>query len=78
MHAAFFAGDLATARDIHLRTMPLTRALFSAPNPVPTKTALSMLDILPNSLVRLPLIEANDRERAVIHAAIKDYGLLRA
>ena len=78
MHEAFFGGDLTTARKIHLATMPLTRAMFSAPNPVPTKTALSMLDILPNSLVRLPLIEANDRERAVIHAAIKDYGLLRA
>ena len=78
MHDAFFGGDLVAARKIHLATMPLTRAMFSAPNPVPTKTALSMLDVLPNSLVRLPLIEANDRERAVIHAAIKDYGLLRA
>ena len=78
MHTAFFAGDMATARQIHLHMTPLTRAMFSAPSPVPTKTALAMLDILPNSLVRLPMIEANDRERAVIHAAIKDYGLLRA
>ena len=78
MHAAFFEGDLATARQIHWNTVPLIKGMFSAPNPVPTKTALAMLDILPNSLVRLPLLEANDRERAVIHAAIKDYGLLRA
>ncbi|MBV9849585.1 MAG: 4-hydroxy-tetrahydrodipicolinate synthase [Armatimonadetes bacterium] len=74
MHTAFFDdNDLATARRIHLRTLPLTKAMFSAPSPVPTKTALCMLDVLPNSLVRLPLVEANDRERAVIHAALKDY-----
>ena len=78
MHKAFFDGDLSTAREIHLRTLPITHALFIAPSPVPTKTALSMLDVLPNSLVRLPLIEANERERAIIHAAMKDYGLLRA
>jgi 4-hydroxy-tetrahydrodipicolinate synthase len=78
MHEAFFAGDLATAREIHLRTLPMTKAMFSAPNPVPTKTALTMLDILPSSRVRLPLVEANERERAGIHAALKDYGLLRA
>ncbi len=78
MHEAFFGGDMASARRLHLGTAALTKAMFSAPNPVPTKTALAMLDVLPNSLVRLPLVEANERERAVIHAALKDYGLLRA
>lgn len=76
MHDAFFCGDTATARALHVKTVPLTKAMFSAPNPVPTKTALSMLDVLPNSLVRLPLVEANERERAVIHAALREYGLL--
>ena len=78
MHEAFFSGDLATARALHLRTLPMTKAMFTAPNPVPTKTALTMLDILAGSRVRLPLIEANERERAAIHAALYDYGLLRA
>ncbi len=78
MHEAFFAGDLATARALHLATLPITKAMFSAPNPVPTKTALTMLDVLPSSRVRLPLVEANERERAAVHAALKNYGLLRA
>lgn len=78
MHQAFFSGDWETVRRLHLKTLPMTRAMFSAPNPVPTKTALSMLDVLPSSRVRLPLVEANERERAAIHAALKDYGLLRA
>lgn len=76
MHQAFFSGDLETARRIHLKTLPMIRAMFSAPSPTPTKTALAMLDVLPGSRVRLPLIEANEKERALIHAALKDYGLL--
>lgn len=76
MHQAFFAGDMETARQIHLRTLPMTRVMFSAPSPVPTKTALAMLDVLPSSRVRLPLVEASEKERALIHAALKDYGLL--
>jgi len=76
MHQAFFSGDFETARRIHLNTLPITRAMFSAPSPVPTKTALAMMDVLPSSRVRLPLVEANEKERGLIHAALKDYGLL--
>lgn len=76
MVQAFFEGDLATARALHDRTLAMTRAMFSAPNPVPTKTALTMLDVLPSDRVRLPLVEAGERERAGIHAALKQYGLL--
>lgn len=76
MIQAFFNGDLTTARKIHDQTLAMARAMFSAPNPVPTKTALTMLDMLPNDRVRLPLVEASERERAGIHAALKQYGLL--
>jgi len=77
MHQAFFSGDMDTARAIHLRTLAITQAMFSAPSPVPTKTALSMMDVLPSSRVRLPLVDAGEKERALIHAALKEYGLLR-
>ncbi len=77
MHQAFFAGDMDAARRLHLATLPMTRAMFSVPSPVPTKTALTMMDVLPGSRVRLPLVDASDKERALIHAALKDYGLLR-
>lgn len=76
MHAAWFAGDTDTARTLHLRTLPITKAMFCAPNPVPTKTALQMLDILPGCRVRLPLVDATEKERALIHFTLKEYGLL--
>ncbi len=75
LHTAFFAGNMAEARRLHLKTLPMTRAMFTLPNPVPTKTALEMLGVLSSSRVRLPLIEANDSERAVIKQALADYGL---
>jgi len=76
MYAAFYAGDIEAACKIHLRTLALTKAMFSTPSPVPTKTALAMLDILADNHVRLPHVPAQEKERAVIHAALRDYGLL--
>lgn len=80
MHANWFSltPDYETARRLHLKTLPMTKALFSAPSPVPTKTALTILGVIPNPQVRLPLVDADERERAVIETALKDYGLLRA
>jgi len=77
MYRAFLAGDTEKARKLHLNTLPITKAIFSFPSPSPTKTALSMLEIIPGSTVRLPLVEANEKERAIVHAALKDYGLMR-
>jgi len=77
MYRAFAEGDTAKARQIHLGTLPLTKAMFSFPSPSPTKTALAMLGIIPGVTVRLPLVEAQEKERAIVHAALRDYGLLR-
>ncbi len=76
MHRAFFGGDIDTARAIHLKTLAVTKAMFCAPSPTPTKTALSLMGILPTPAVRLPLIDATDTERSRIQATLKEYGVL--
>jgi 4-hydroxy-tetrahydrodipicolinate synthase len=38
---AFRAGDTTSAREMHLKLLPLFKDLFIEPNPVPVKTALS-------------------------------------
>ncbi len=76
MHRAFFDGDLDTARAIHLKTLAVTKAMFCAPSPTPTKTALSLMGVLPNPALRLPLIDATDTERSRIQTALKEYGVL--
>jgi 4-hydroxy-tetrahydrodipicolinate synthase len=75
MCAAVDAGDLATAREIHLRLMPLHRALFVSPSPAPLKAGLRLLD-LPAGPVRGPLVDAPDDVVATVHAALDHAGIL--
>jgi 4-hydroxy-tetrahydrodipicolinate synthase len=63
-----FPSDPARARALHHQLTPTFKALFSAPSPVPVKYALSRRGFACAS-VRLPLVELNDAERAVVDAA---------
>lgn len=74
LHRAWFAGEPAEAARLFLRTLPITRALFSAPSPAPTKYALSLLG-QPVGPVRLPLVDLNDSEQRVVAEALRSYGL---
>lgn len=76
MVAAFSAGDLALARSLHLRTLALTKAMFSFPSPGPTKSALVQLGVLANAVVRLPLVPGVAKETELVRAALVAYGLL--
>ena len=76
MFDAFESGNRAEAIRLHGAGVALTRTLFSAPSPTPTKTALQMLGILSCAGVRLPLVEATDAEREVIRTGLRNYGLL--
>lgn len=75
MCAAVRSGDLATARGIHLRLMPLHRALFAAPSPAPLKAGLGLLD-LPAGPVRGPLVDAPDDIVELVRDAMDHAGLL--
>lgn len=69
---AALSGDYARARQLHLKIQPLARALFSAPNPMPTKTIAAMLDWC-DPEVRGPLYEASDAQRAALGEVLKNY-----
>ena len=76
MHEAWFTGDIVRARQLHLQSLALTRTLFSAPNPVAVKASLKILGIIPDDVVRLPLVRATDDEKQRVSAGLKQYGLL--
>ncbi|AWV89634.1 4-hydroxy-tetrahydrodipicolinate synthase [Bradymonas sediminis] len=65
-------GDYKRARALHHKIQPLARTLFSAPNPMPTKTIASMLDWCAPE-IRGPLYEASDAQRAAFGEALKNY-----
>jgi 4-hydroxy-tetrahydrodipicolinate synthase len=72
MCTAALDGDYELARRLHQKIQPLARALFSAPNPVPTKTIASMLEWCAPD-VRAPLYEASDATRAALGEVLKTY-----
>lgn len=62
---AFYAGDVATARSLHLQLLPLCVGLFRTSNPTLPKAALTLLG-LPAGPVRLPLLDATPEEIRVL------------
>jgi 4-hydroxy-tetrahydrodipicolinate synthase len=62
-------------REIDAGLQDIYEALFVTANPIGVKTALNMLGH-PVGGLRLPLVEADERERAVVRAALERHGLL--
>ncbi|EPR30472.1 Dihydrodipicolinate synthase [Alkalidesulfovibrio alkalitolerans DSM 16529] len=72
---AFFAGDLARARELHYALAPLCRAMFLETNPIPVKTALGMMGRLTPEL-RLPLVPLEEKNDACLRDILKKAGLV--
>jgi len=70
------ANKLDEARALHYRLLPLAKALFVEPNPVPLKYALNLLGIAVGP-PRLPLVPASEKCRAAVRAALQGLGLLQ-
>ena len=71
MAAAALAGNVAAARALNDRMMPLHEKLFCEPNPVAPKYALYRLGRI-GSGIRLPLTMLSQPNRAVLEAAMRE------
>lgn len=61
MTQAYFAGDVATAREINAALLPVYTGIFRTQGVILTKAALNMLG-LPAGPLRLPLIDATQAQ----------------
>ena len=68
------AGQLARARELHLRLLPLFDALFCETNPIPVKAALASLGLIDDE-IRLPLTPLAAAKRERLNAILKEQGL---
>ncbi len=66
---AFAADDLATARNLHARLLPIFKDLFIEPNPVPAKTALAWRGEM-SPECRLPLCEMSAANQAKLRETL--------
>ena len=74
MIAAARAGELARAREINNRLLPLHQRLFVEPNPIPVKWVLARLGRVGGAL-RLPMTPLLAQHHAVLEAAMRDAGI---
>lgn len=72
---AYFAGDLATARQLHLDTLKIGNAMFIESNPIPVKTALGLMGKCSDE-VRLPLCPMSEANQTKLAAIMKEYKLI--
>lgn len=75
MVEAFERGDIAAARDIHRRLLPLMVTNFAESNPIPVKTALAMMGLVEESF-RLPLVPPQAETRARLARVLSDLALM--
>jgi 4-hydroxy-tetrahydrodipicolinate synthase len=69
------AGDLERAREIDASLRPLYEALAVTTNPIPLKAALEMTGLIPSGKLRLPLVSADEAQRAAVRDALEAVGL---
>jgi 4-hydroxy-tetrahydrodipicolinate synthase len=69
---AFRAGDTKSARDLHLKLLPVFRDMFIEPNPVPVKTALSWRGAM-TAECRLPLCEMTAANQARLRKTLEAF-----
>ncbi len=69
------SGDLKTAREMHFRMAPLTRALFSETNPIPVKRAMELMGFARGDL-RLPLAPLSEENDRVLKKALRELGCI--
>jgi 4-hydroxy-tetrahydrodipicolinate synthase len=75
MIAAFFAGDMAKARAIHLELMPVFKVIFVTTNPIPIKTAVNMIGQNAGPM-RLPMVPATAAEAEQLRKVMQEQHLL--
>lgn len=75
MCAAALRGDLAEARRINARLLPLHQKLFVEANPIPVKWALAEMGRI-EAGIRLPLTPLSPQHHNTLRAALAEAGVL--
>ncbi|MCL2485323.1 MAG: 4-hydroxy-tetrahydrodipicolinate synthase [Endomicrobia bacterium] len=72
---AFESGNIKEAQRIHYKLLPLVKSMFLETNPIPVKTAASILGMCGSEL-RMPMCEMEESNKTKLEKAMKDFGLI--
>jgi len=69
-------SDIAKARELHYKLLPLMNANFIESNPIPVKAALAMMGLIEENY-RLPLVRMSAANRGKLATIVEQLGLLQ-
>lgn len=72
---SFMRGDLQTALAVHEELLLLNNSMFIETNPIPVKTALSMMGMCKENF-RLPLVSMSARNKEELKNVLKKHNLI--
>jgi len=75
MIASWNKGDVSTAQKLHFELLEVNEVMFIETNPIPVKTALSMMGKMKEEF-KLPLCEMGDANREKLSSVLKKYGCI--
>lgn len=73
--SAFEKGDIMKARELHYGMLNLVKAMFIETNPIPIKTAMSIMKMCDGDL-RLPMCQMSAENRERLTKELKNYKLI--
>ncbi|HZA90059.1 MAG TPA: 4-hydroxy-tetrahydrodipicolinate synthase [Solirubrobacterales bacterium] len=77
VYDAATGGDMDRARELDSALHEIYKAMTVTTNPIPVKAGVEMLGLI-GGRMRLPMVEADEEQRAVVRAALERQGLLAA
>lgn len=72
---AALKGNWDEARRLHFKLLNLMKVNFIESNPIPVKTALSMMGYMQENF-RLPIVPIEDKNRPAVEKCLKELGLI--
>ena len=74
--AAWFAGDVRKAQEIHYKLLPLVKSMFIETNPIPVKEAMGLMGLCAPDM-RLPMCPMEEPNRQKLIQSLTNYGLIK-
>ena len=71
----FKSGNVSKAKEIHLKSYPMFKALFTSPNPIPVKAVLSKRGLIGED-VRCPLVKLTQEAKQTLYDAVSIYEMV--
>lgn len=75
MYNNYINGSIEKAIDIHYNLQKLNNILFIESNPIPVKSALSLMGMISDE-IRPPLYPISDKNRNLLKTVLENYGLI--